>query len=472
MHPKGMNRRMNRRDVLRALGAVPILASGAGLLPEVGCRAHKAVSRQASAGPHRPAMPVVNHPSNFDTHAVSLLDEVRERAAHYFVDRAHPETGIVYDRAPANGQGEGAQYATGSIAATGFGLSALCVAAEHHYLSPSLCEQRILRTLDFVANHIQHEHGFLPHYLQASSGAVEPESEFSSIDTALFLAGALHARRFLNSSKADALAWAIYARVDWPWMLDGHAGDPGKPGTLCMGWLPKSGFLQARWDSYSECMLMYLMAIGSPTHPLPAQVWQQIQRNTFDYGGIRFISSFGALFIHQYPHVWLDLRGLNDGHANYFENSISAIRAHKTWCMLQHGLYPWVDERVWGFSASDTPHRSYAAWAAPPVVGSWDGTLAPHAAGGSLPLIPEECIVVLMAMREHHPSCFQKYGFVNSFNPGEHAGKGWFDTDVIAADLALIMLMAENQQTGSVRSSFMRNTEIVAAMQAVGLRRV
>ncbi len=284
------------------------------------------------------------------------------------------------------------------------------------------------------------------------------------------LAGALHARRYLNSSIADQLASTIYERVEWPWMLGVAAHSSTKEATLSMGWLPESGFLNGRWDSYSECLLMYLIAIGSPTHPLPEQSWNAIARNTFDYGGIRFLSSFGALFIHQYLHVWADVRGLHDGYTNYFENSISAVRAHKTWCMLQHGRYPWVDERVWGFSASDTKRSTYMAWAAPPEVGDWDGTLAPHAAGGSLPLMPEECIVVLKAMREHHPRCFRKYGYVNAFNPGADNGNGWFDTDVIASDLALTMLMAENHSTGSVRADFMRNPEIRHALAATGFR--
>ena len=470
--------------MLRVLGSVPVVAAGAALLPQAGCRSPLETAFSPVADrPHHPVAPVANHTTNFDSSAAALLEEISERGSHFFLEKSHPSTGIVLDRAPAGGQDAGSLAPPGSIAATGFGISALCVAAEHGFVSPAECERRILRTLEFVAHRVPHEHGFLPHYLDARTGALAPGSEYSSIDTALFLCGALHARRFLNSARADALASEIYGRVDWPWM-QGQPATPASPAampgagaartqaaTLCMGWLPQSGFLQSRWDSYSECMLMYLLAIGSPTHPIAPDVWGQIERNTYDYGGIRFISSFGALFIHQYLHVWVDMRNMHDGHADYFQNSIAAIRAHKTWCMLQHGQYPWIDERTWGFSASDTAHQNYAAWAAPPVVGSWDGTLAPHAAGGSLPLIPEECIVVLKAMREHHPRCFGRYGFVNAFNPGANGGHGWFDRDIIASDLALILLMAENQRTGAVRSTFMRNPEIGRAMEAVGFRR-
>ncbi len=464
------NEALDRRGLLRALGAFPVLAAGAAVLPVAGCRTREPQQNAQQAHPvhpldHPPVTAIKNQPSNFDQPAEALLEEIRERAAHYFLDRADPATGIVYDRAPADGKLRGGEERTGSIAATGFGLSALCVAARHGYLPQSQCEQRILGTLRFLAERAPQQHGFFPHYLHARTGAPASGSEYSSIDTALLLAGALHARRSLNSAAAERLASLIYERVEWPWML----GDRGEA-TLSMGWMPDSGFLPARWDTYSECLLMYLLAIGSPTHPLQQRSWNAIVRNTFDYGGIRFISSFGALFIHQYLHIWADVRGLRDGYANYFENSVSAVRAHKTWCMLQHGRYPWVDERVWGFSASDSDLGSYMAWAAPPIVGSWDGTLAPHAAGGSLPLMPEECIVVLKAMREHHPRCFRRYGYVNAFNPGADGGKGWFDTDVIASDLGLTMLMAENHSTGSVRAEFMRNAEMRHALAATGFR--
>ncbi len=477
---------INRRDVMRGLGSLPVLAAGSTLLPQAGCRTPQhpkrsnEVPRQAPAQSRLPVQPVRNQPSNFDREADRLLDDVRERASHYFVERADPETGIVFDRAPASGHGSGLQYSTGSISATGFGLSALCVAAQHGYVAEAECERRILLTLAFLAERAPNQHGFFPHYLDARTGVPASDAEYSSIDTALLVSGALHARKFLNSARAEQLSTLIYERVEWPWMLASQEA-PGRPGkTLAMGWQPGAGFLRARWDSYSECTLMYLLAIGSPTHPLAPECWAGIERSTYDYGGIRFISSFGALFIHQYLHVWADIRGLRDGYTDYWENSISAVRAHKTWCMLQHCRFPWVDERVWGFSASDTSHGTYSAWAAPPVVGDWDGTLAPHAAGGSLTLLPEESIVVLKAMREHYPQCFSRYGYVNAFRP--RAGRwnsreaanarDWFDSDVIANDLALTMLMAENQRTGSVRSAFMRNAEIHRALELTGFQKV
>ena len=442
---------------------MPAVAAVSSLLEMSGCERPQKTEARISPASAKPHKAVKNHVSNFDADGTRLVDEVLERASHYFFDQAHPETGLVYDRAHADGSVTEQTQPLASIAATGFGLSALCVAAAHGYLSQSACEQRILRTLTTVARKIPHQHGFLLHYLDAQTGqALNPE-EYSSIDTALLLAGALHAAQYLNSANADALVTEIYHRVDWPWMTNNGS-------TLVMGWEPRHGFQNDRWDSYSECLLMYLLAIGSPTHPLPSASWEAIQRNVYDYGGIRFISSFGALFIHQYPHIWLDLRGLHDGHTDYFQNSISAMRAHKTWCMLQHGRFNWVDERTWGFSASDTPRDTYSAWGAPPVVGDWDGTLTPHAAGGGMVLMPEECLVVLKAIRDHHPRAFSRYGFVNSFNPGAST-RGWYDPDIISIDLGLTMLMIENQQYGTVRASGTGTPAVAHAMAKVGLVR-
>lgn len=464
-------KQMNRRQAICGLASVPVLGATARVLAAL-------PSSKESQGPTRPpewwdcpVSRVANHPSNFDQAANRLLDELSDRGVHYFADQADPHTGLIFDRAPGEASASRPQSTVASIAATGFGLSALCVAADHKYLSPSACEQRILATLRFLNTGIRQEHGFFPHFVDARTGAPASGSEFSSMDTALLLAGMLHARRFLNTGACDQLASAILSRVDWQWMLNPEGLERGETSTLSMGWHPARGFLAQRWDSYSECLLMYLLAIGSPDHPIPASTWDSIARNTYDYGGIRFVDSYGALFIHQYLHVWTDLRGLRDRHTNYFENSILAVRAHKTWCMLQHGRFPWIDERMWGFSACDTERGSYRAWAAPPAVGGWDGTIAPHAAGGSLTLLPEESIVVLKAIRQHDARAFGRYGFVDAFNPGAHHGQGWYDRDAIAIDLALTLLMAENQRTGSVLRTTMENPEIRSAMRAVGFER-
>jgi hypothetical protein len=308
---------MNRREMLKKCGTLSVAVSLSDpILDLTGCRrttpvvtGGKTEVKPAKLRPLEPSVAVATEVDNFDAKTKSLLEVIRERGAHYFFERADPRTGLVCDRAPASGTGEIAgRYAAASIAATGFGLSALTIAARHQFLSPDACTERLLRTLKFLANEAPQEHGFFPHFLDVQSGQRQFKSEFSSIDTTLLLFGAFHARSLLNSAEADQLVKRLFERVDWRWMQNAPDSSQDKLAMLSMGWLPETGFLSARWTSFSECLLMYAVAIASETHGLPPAIWDRIERHVYDYGGIRFISSYGALFIHQYPHLWLDLR--------------------------------------------------------------------------------------------------------------------------------------------------------------------
>ena len=446
---------MNRRTLLQLMGgAAATLAAP-----------RENVFAQKPQAPETPPAAVADEPTQYGPDETRMMDDIEGRAAHYFYEQADPSTGLIFDRAPAIGRGQphigiGHDYPNvASIAASGFGISALIVAAARGYLPAADCEQRILAILDYFANRAQNVHGFFYHYMNTKSGERIGDYELSSIDTALLLCGVLHARAFFNNAQLEALADKIYQRVDWTWMYDNGP-------TLQMGWKPESGWLKYRWGNYCESTLMFLMAIGSPTHPIPAESWDAIERKALNYGGQRFITSYGGLFIHQYCHVWGDFRNKHDKHMNYWENSVTATRADKIFSMQQHGQYPWIDESMWGYSAGDNRHGGYSVWAGPPSMNHPDGTLAPHAAGGSLPLLPGECLAVLSAMRERHPKCYGRYGFCDTFRPDPKAE--WYDPDVISIDLGLVMLAAENLRTGMVWHEFMKNQCIRDGMKAVG----
>jgi len=461
---------MKRRDLLQGLG-VALSGSAAAQTAQhnapkgTGVPApEKGSGRTATEKPQVKGR-YLNRPlTQVDVKALRLLDDMEERAAQFFFEQADPITGSVYDRARADGVGltEGgithAYRGASSISATGFGLSGLCIAAQRGYLKDGDCERRVEAVLEFFATQCKHENGFFYHYIDIATGARIAKSEVSSIDTSFLLCGMLHCRQYFNSQKIDRFASAIYHRVNWPWMLNkGH--------TLTMGWTPENGFIKYRWDIYAELLTMYLMAIGSPTHPLPASVWNEVKRPEMDFGGIRYITGQAPLFIHQYPQAWCDLRDVRDEHANYFTNSVAATRAHQIWCMLLHGQFPQIDQDIWGISASES-RWGYRAWGGPPAMGPIDGTIVPNAAGGSLPFLPAECSNVLLSMQTRYPKCWQRYGFVDSFQPSS----GWYCGDVIAIDLGIMMLMSENLRTGMVWSDFMKNREIVQAMRAVGFR--
>jgi hypothetical protein len=385
-----------------------------------------------------------------------LLDEIEKSSFDYFWNEASPRTGQVKDRALAAG---GDQRRMASIAATGFGLSALCIADHRGYRSSQEITERVRNTLQFLANELPHEHGFFYHFIDFETGQRWEKVELSSIDTSLLLCGVLTARQYFSDQEIKDLATKIYNRVDWPWMQNG-----GK--TLSMGWNPEKGFLDARWEHFCELMMIYLLAIGSPTHPIQADTWDAWTRPKISYQGIEYISGNDPIFTHQYSHAWYDFRKKHDAYTNYFENSVKATKAHKLFCISLREKFPNYSDDLWGISASDW-EKGYTAWGGPPAQGPIDGSIVPCATGGSLPFLFDDCIRVLRNIRGRYGErAWTRYSFVDAFNPLD----GWYDKDVLGIDLGVTMLMAENHRTGLIWETFMKNPEAQSAMQKVGFK--
>lgn len=379
-----------------------------------------------------------------------LLDDLERAAFQFFWNEASPETGLIKDRALLNG---GDKRTLASIASTGFGLTALCIAAERGYASRTNIEARVRSALEFFLDSKPLTvNGFFYHFMDMNSGVRAPRSELSSIDTAILLCGVLTARSYFHDRQIRSLATQIYKRVNWPWMLNGGA-------TFAMAWKPENGFTQARWDKYNELMMLYLLAIGSPTNPIPATSWSSWERPTIEYKGLKYISGAAPLFIHQYSHAWFDFRYRLDAYANYFDNSVKATQAHKLFCLSLDDKFPDYTEDLWGITASDSAH-GYVAWGGPPAEGPIDGTVVPAAAAGSLPFVPRDTLKVLHTIRQKYPAAWGRYGFVDAFNPLTN----WVNPDVIGIDLGISMLMAENARTGFVWKTFMKNPEAQKAM--------
>ncbi|WP_433966913.1 hypothetical protein [Tunturiibacter gelidiferens] len=194
---------------------------------------------------------------------LAFLEEMERAGCLYFTEQADPATGQVLDRATnKTATGEFDQHFAASIAATGFGLTALCISDRRGYLDTDRIKKQVITTLDFHLNRMPNEHGFFYHFSDVKTGKPLINVEVSSIDTAIFLCGVLTVRAYFNDPQITSLATQLYNRVDWPWMLNG-----GK--TFAMGWRPETGFISTRWDHYSELMMLYLLAIGSPTNPIP-----------------------------------------------------------------------------------------------------------------------------------------------------------------------------------------------------------
>jgi hypothetical protein len=435
-------RKVSRREVLRAA------AAGALVMP-FGSLISACSDRKQATAPEPTGRP-------YEGTNEQLLDEIQRASFKFFWDEASPNTGQVKDRATTDGKD---QRRMASIAATGFGLASLCIADSRGYMDSAQIKERVRKTLDFIANKLPNEHGFFYHFIDMETGARWEKCELSSIDSSILLCGVLTARQHFDDQQIKDLATAIYERADWPWFQNGEK-------TLSMGWHPEKGFLEARWNHYCELMMIYLLGIGSPTHPLTPDAWDAWTRPTIKYEGLEYISGNDPIFTHQYSHAWYDFRNKRDKYTNYYDNSVTATKAHKLFCLSLRDKYPTYSEDLWGVTASDFI-GGYTAWGGPPPQGPIDGSVVPCATGGSLPFLFDDCIRVLRTIRgKYGDKAWNRYGFVDVFNPITN----WYNKDVLGIDIGITMLMAENQRTGFVWETFMKNPEAQAAMQKVGFK--
>jgi hypothetical protein len=383
-----------------------------------------------------------------------LLEDLEKANFRFFWEQANPETGLVRDRFNVR---QPRKSDLASIAATGFGLTALCIGEKRKFISRMEGQRRVLNTLRFLWKVLPHHRGFFYHWANMNTGQRIWDSEVSSVDTAILLCGILLCRQHFTHPEIHELASAIYNRVDWNWLSEDTP-------VLPHGWTPESGFLQYRWDDYSEMMMMYLLGLGSDAHPLPAKAWDSWKRSTFEYDGIRYIGSFAPLFIHQYSQAWFDFRGKRDRYADYFKNSIIATDVHRRFCLNLANKFPDYSDDLWGITASDSA-RGYVVWGGPPSTGPIDGTIVPCAAGGSLPFQPDATMRVLRNIKDRYGQrTWSNYGFVDAFNPLTN----WYDTDVVGIDVGITMVMVENARTTFVWDTFMKNPEAKRAMERAG----
>jgi hypothetical protein len=383
-----------------------------------------------------------------------FLEELERANFQFFWEQADPQTGLVKDR--CNVRTTDTSKAA-SVAATGFGLTALCIAHQRDYLSLRDARDRVLVTLRCLYDRMPNHRGFFYHFADMQTGARIWDSEVSSIDTAILLCGVLTCRAHFRHSEISVLASDIFNRVEWTWLSEDTT-------LLTHGWSPETGFLPYRWDLYSELMMMYLLGIGSARHPLPPQTWTAWGRTTFEYEGLRYIGSFAPLFIHQYSQAWFDFRGKRDRYVDYFKNSIVATEVHRRFCIELGKRFPDYSDNLWGITSSDSMY-GYVAWGGPPEIGPVDGTVVPSAPAGSLAFMPQATLRVLRYIKDRYGSrAWCRYGFINALNPL----KNWFDPDVVGLDTGITMLMAENLRTGFVWNTFMQNPEAQRALDRAG----
>jgi len=396
-----------------------------------------------------------------------LLADLEERTFRFFWDTANPKNGLVPDRYPTP--------SFASIAAVGFALTAYPVGVERGYITRAQAGQRVLATLRFLA-HAPTQQGFFYHFLDMRTGARANESEISTVDTSLLLAGVLFCHGYFDrqnprESEIRRLGGEIYRRVDWPWAQP-------RPPAIALAWTPEHGFSTLDWNGYNEAMLVYLLALGSPRHPIGPAAWMFWTSTYEKHWGTLYDQTylgFAPLFGHQYTHVWVDFRGIRDAYMrehglDYFENSRRATYTQRRYAIANPQHWRAYGKNIWGLSASDGPgpasepyrgkEASFLTYAARGVGVARivdDGTIAPTAAISSLPFAPEIVMPATLAMYQRFgSSIYSSYGFLDAFNPSfavsdrRYRGlkdAGWVDPDYIGIDEGPILAMIENYRS-------------------------
>lgn len=429
-----------------------------------------------------------------------VINNLQRRTFRFFWDTTNKQNGMAPDRFPSP--------SFASIAAVGFALTAYVIGAERGYVSRSQARLRTLRTLRFLESLPQGPaesgmagyKGFFYHFVHMHNGQRFGTSELSTVDTALLLGGVLLSQSYFDRGTRSEreirrLAEKIYGRVDWQWAQH-------RPPALSHGWRPESGFLRFDWHGYNEAMLMYILALGSPTYPIGPDAWKE-WTSTYDrtygkFSGQEFLA-FGPHFGHQYSHVWIDFRGIMDEFNrekgfDYFENSRRASYAQREYARQNPMRWRGYDSEIWGLTACDGPADTvqiynneergfftYAARATASIHIVDDGTIAPTAAVASIAFAPEIAIPAIRAFRarfgEH---LYQKYGFLDSVNPSftftdvplRHGriidGIGWVADDYLGIDQGAIVAMIENYRSGLIWSVMRTNPHIRLGLKRAG----
>jgi hypothetical protein len=431
------------------------------------------------------------------TRQAAFVDTLEQRTFNWFWERSDARTGLTPDRWPTK--------SFSSVAAIGFALTAYPVGVERGYVTRDAAADRVLATLRFMydapqgpqATAVTGYKGFFYHFLDMQTGYRFETVELSTIDTSLFLAGVLFCQSYFTNqtpieSSIRAYADSLYLRVDWQWIR------PKAP-LVSMGWRPESGFIDYDWHGLNEGIILNILALGSPTHPIDPAAWTAYT-STYkwaDFYGYEHVN-FPPLFGHQYSQIWIDFRGIRDSYMqtrgiDYFENSRRATYSQRAYAMANPDGWRDYGSDIWGLTAVDGPSDttfvilgrprkffSYAARGAAAGDIRDDGTIGPTAAGGSIAFAPEIAIPALIRMREKYgDDLFSTYGFLDSFDPtfdvdfAPHYGKvvrgtGWFDTDYLGIDQGPIIAMIENYRSNLIWRTMRKNPYIVTGLKRAG----
>jgi len=445
-------------------------------------------------------LPQIGRPAAAPANALpALFEDIEEKTFRYFWDTANPQNGLVPDRYPTP--------SFSSIAAVGFALTAYPIGAERNYVTRAQARERALRTIRFFANAPQGSErtgttgykGFFYHFLDMKTGLRFENTELSTVDTAILLSGMLFCQSYFDGPEAEEveirrLVEEIYGRVDWQWA---QARGPA----ISYGWTPENSFIHLDWRGYNEAMMVYILALGSPTHAVAPAAWDEWRRDYPHFFATMYgqtYLTFTPMFGHQYSHVWIDFRAIADAPMreagfDYFENSRRATYAQRAYAISNPMRWAAYGENVWGLTASDGAadvelefagekrrFRTYSPRGVGKEYTLDDGTIAPTAAVASIAFAPEIVIPAIEEMhRRYGQHIYGKYGFYDAFNPSfnydvplRHGrtieGFGWVDNDYLGIDQGPIVAMIENYRTGLIWRVMHRSPHIRRGLTQAG----
>ena len=421
--------------------------------------------------------------------ANEMLDDLQHDAFNFFLHETNPENGLVLD-----GTWEDSPS---SIAAVGFGFAVLPVGVERGWMSRDEAVERTWVTLRFFANSPQGPEpdtlgyqGFYYHFLNEDTGQRTWNCEISTIDTTILIAGMLVSAQYFDDDDSSGereireLADQLYRRVNWNWAQAGEL-------TVRHGWLPESGFLDHHWQGYDEALLLYILGLGSPDHPLPPESFRAYT-STYRWQKLYGYELLHAapLFVHQFSHIWIDFRGIQDefmrAHGiDYFENSRRA-----TYVQQQHAIqnpyhFEGYGEFDWGITASEGPVQgsepvqadghTFYGYLARGVPEPDDGTLSPWTVIAALPFAPEIALPTIKYIGETFPQLSGEYGLKCSLNPSfpgdTQESRGWFSENYYGLNEGPIVLTIENYRSDLIWRLMKQCRPVIEGLRKAGFQR-
>jgi hypothetical protein len=415
-----------------------------------------------------------------------LLEGLQRAAVGYFLQQVNPANGLVADTSR--------EHSPASIAVVGFALSTYPVAVERGWMTRTEAISRSLAALRFFwgsdqsgSSEATGYKGFYYHFLDMHTGARVWRSELSTVDTALLLAGALTASMYFDADAPDELELrelvaALYGRIDWRWAQDGRE-------TLRQGWKPECGFLRYAWEGYNEAIVLYALALASPTHPISDrcyEAWTATYQweNVYGYD----LLYAGPLFVHQFSHAWIDFRGIQDRfmrekRCDYFENSRRATQVQREYAWRNPQRFAGYDEDSWGLTACDGPRDDLPEWVPEPrrwlgyaargvPYGPDDGTLAGWAALASLPFAPEITLSAARNMNRRYPGMLSGQRHASSFNPtlAGPDGRVWVSAGHFGLDQGIVAMMIENHRSELIWRLMRSCPPVATGLRRAGFR--